>query len=405
MSKKQKTVSFKRLISISLLVAALVMQFIPVNFARADTLQPRKLTLHAGPTGQGGSLPGGLVNHIFALDILHSYTIGSIKLLYCTTAAPTDFTAALDTDCTMPTGVVTTNGGGNPTSITDNNTGVAQGFAFSSSVDGTVLLTRTAALASIGTINFTIANVNNPTTNVITNSGTFFVRILIYTSEDGSGVATDTATVAASTATKIDLSGYMPESLVFCTGATISETDNVPDCRTVTTGAITFNQLFSPSDTAYSTSQMAASTNAGTGYVITVNGATLTSGVNTIAAMNTAGHPIRGVAQFGLNLVHNTGIYNGVNYSEYAAANGGFGLNISDASNQTNLRGQPAVGTYDTAEQFKYTTGDPVANSADDVAGPSDAQIYTVSYIANVTGSQPAGTYTTTLTYICTPTY
>jgi hypothetical protein len=36
---------------------------------------------------------------------------------------------------------------------------------------------------------------------------------------------------------------------------------------------------------------------------------------------------------------------------------------------------------------------------------PTDSQIFTSTYMVNVSGSQPAGSYTTTLTYICTPTF
>ena len=74
-------------------------------------------------------------------------------------------------------------------------------------------------------------------------------------------------------------------------------------------------------------------------------------------------------------------------------------------------KGQPSI-PYSTVEQFKYTSGDSVAksdyvdgNRANDALGGTDAQIYTVTYIANVPGSLPAGTYSTTLTYICTATY
>ena len=94
----------------------------------------------------------------------------------------------------------------------------------------------------------------------------------------------------------------MPESLVFCTGATISTTGGVPDCTTATAGSVNFNQLFSPTDTATATSQMVASTNAGAGYAITVNGSTLMSGTNQINGIVTAAMGIRGTSQFGLNL-------------------------------------------------------------------------------------------------------
>ena len=73
-------------------------------------------------------------------------------------------------------------------------------------------------------------------------------------------------------------------------------------------------------------------------------------------------------------------------------------------SNGTNYRGAAATG-YAVVNNFKFTTADVVAASNNGGAGGSDAQIFTVSYIVNVPGSQPAGTYTSTLTYICTPTY
>lgn len=107
----------------------------------------------------------------------------------------------------------------------------------------------------------------------------------------------------------------MPESLIFCTGATVGvqgggDVDNhsdgsLPDCSTATAGAVSFNAEFSPAATAYATSMMAASTNAGTGYSITLHGATLTSGSNTIPAMAT-GVSTLNVSQFGLNLRLNT---------------------------------------------------------------------------------------------------
>ncbi len=195
----------------------------------------------------------------------------------------------------------------------------------------------------------------------------------------------------------------MPESLVFCTGEQVGLTVGVPDCATATAGTITFNQLFTPVDTAIAESQMAASTNAGSGYIITVNGATLTSGGNTITAMGTAAASVKNISQFGMNLKANT-----------AAAASGFpgtvapyiSADVAPAANLTgvNYRGQPKAG-YNTADTFKFTSGDTVAASDFTAPGGTDSQIFTASYIVNVPGSQPAGSYTTTLTYICTPTF
>ena len=205
----------------------------------------------------------------------------------------------------------------------------------------------------------------------------------------------------------------MPESLVFCTGATISETNSVPDCTTATGGTISFNRLFDPTSTAFTTSQMAASTNAGQGYAITVGGPTLSSGTNTIAAMSTTDTSKFGISQFGLDLVANDGTaYTNapnitgmpVGYADSA--------DIAPASNGTNYNGIAQAG-FATAGSFTFNGSalNTVAKSDWSGTGPTgtpigtDSQIYTVSYIVNVPGSQPAGTYNTTLTYICTPTF
>lgn len=141
---------------------------------------------------------------------------------------------------------------------------------------------------------------------------------------------------------------------------------------------------------------MAASTNASGGYAITYSGPTLTSGgSNTITPMDNgsggATTSVVGKSQFGLNLAVNT--------------TPTVGAVITPASNADNLRAQAAT-NYDTADNFMFSTsGATVANSNDGGASGSDIQMYTVSYMVNVNGVQTAGTYTTTLTYICTSTF
>lgn len=380
MKNHQKTLS--RLISALLLVAVLVFQILPMADVSAAQITARSLTLQAGPdpggTGDnGGSMAGGDVKHLFTFTIPGGNDVGSIKFTYCLLAAGA---------CTAPTGLVTT------AATLDNETGVT-GFSMVNTNDDVPYLTRTAA--TIGTnvpVTYTLGSITNPTTE----NETFFVRITTHELTDGTGTVLDSGTVAASTTTQIELDGTMPESLVFCTGATIGLTDTVPDCATATAGAISFNQLFSPTDTATATSQMAASTNAGAGYSITVNGPTLTSGLNTVTAMNAATTGVKGLSQFGMNLKLNTTDTSdpavGIEVAPAAGAGGG------------TFKGQALTG-YNTVDTFKYTTGDAVADSAAGGAGGTDAQIFTVSYIVNVPGSQPAGTYTTTLTYICTPTF
>jgi hypothetical protein len=368
-------VNGKLIICALLLVASTITVALQSSFASAAQITNRSLTLQAGGT-DGGSKPGGSVKHLFAFKIASDHTIGSIKFEYCTTAAGT---------CTMPTGLITS------TATLTGETGVT-GFTIVNTTNGAPYLTRTAAsVTGNPDATYQFSNVTNPTTT----NQTFYVRISTLVAENGTGAAVDFGTVAASTATQIVLTGIMPESLIFCAGAKIGVNGgNIPDCSTATSGAVSFNQLFSPTDTATATSQMAASTNATGGYSITVNGPTLTSGGNSVAAMASKAAGARGVSQFGLNLKLNTTLTSAV----------AVGLEVDDPSNGTDLRGQAAAG-YDTVDQFKFTSGDVVANSAFNTAGPTNAQIFTVSYIVNVPGSQTAGTYTTTLTYICTPTF
>ena len=346
----------------------------PVSAAQ---LTPRSLTLEAGAT-DAGSMPGGTVKHTFDFTIATTDDVGSITFEYCTTASGT---------CTAPTGL-------DVDGVTlDNQSGTgATGFSVDATLTttDTIVIDRTpATINSTTAASYTFGSADNPTGT----NETFYVRITTTDDEDGGGSTVDTGTVAASTATQITLTGTMPESLIFCTGETINlNLANVPDCSTATSGSISFNQLFSPAATAIASSQMAASTNADFGYNITVNGATLTSGSNTITAIGASGTAsTTGIRQFGMNLRANT--------------TPSVGSNVNPAANGTNLKGQ-AIGDYATVDQFAFQSGDSVADSGNGGStGPTDGQLYTISYIANVSGGQPTGTYTTTLTYICTPTF
>jgi hypothetical protein len=352
----------------------------------AAQITTRSLTLQSGtdPILNGGSKAGATgVKHFFQFTLPGGNTVGSIKFQYCMLAAGA---------CTTPNGLTTTS------ATLGAETGVT-GFTMVNASNGAPYLTRTAAgIGANVASSYRLDNITNPDNtncyvaiNFAKENCTFFVRITTYATTDATLTVGDSGVVTASTAQQITLTGTMPESLVFCTGGTVSTTSSVPDCATATTGAISFDRLFSPTDTSITTSQMAASTNAGSGYSITVNGPTLTSGSNIITGMNSAAASIHGISQFGLNLKANT----------TSSSNPAVGIEVAPASNGTNYNGRAAVG-YNTVDTFKFTSTDAVANS--NTLG-TDAQIFTVSYIVNVPGSQPAGTYTTTLTYICTPTF
>ncbi len=396
--KKPPLKSLKQLLSFPLVLALVLAQvFFPISNANAAQIVPRNLTLQA-VGAHGGSAPGAVApnqysNHEFLFTIPTTGTnVGSIKFDYCTTAAPT-----IAIGCVAPTGLDTANAGF--TSVTGAFTSVV------STAANSVYLSRSASSPGAGVFDERLTNIINPTS---VNGETFFVRITTYTSTNTTGSIIDSGTVAAATNRPIVLTGTMPESLVFCTGALIGLTASVPDCSTATSGNITFDSLFSPTATATATSQMAASTNAGTGYIITVNGATLTSGANTITAIPSPGSVSNfGNSQFGMNLRLNTLMTSGV-------PSIALGLDIASASDNALLRGMPQP-DYNTPDTFTYVDGAAVAKSDHLTPGSpagygpnpvaTNAQIYTASYIVNVPGSQAAGTYTATLTYICTPTF
>jgi hypothetical protein len=324
------------------LVAGLAIQIILTSKVSAAQITIRSLTLEAGAT-DGGSKPGGTVKHFFAFTLPTTGNVGSIKFQYCTLAAGS---------CTMPSNLSTT--GATLTGQTG-----ATSFTMVNATNGTPYITRTAAsITGPQAVTYELSNIVNPDggdcyggTPPPSLNCTFYVRISTYASTDTSGSLTDSGTVTASIAQQITLTGTMPESLVFCTGGSIGTTAGVPDCGLATSGAVTFNQLFSPTDTATATSQMAASTNAGSGYIITVNGVTMTSGSNTVTAMTTNGNGdlgVRGIGQFGTNLKANT----------ITTSNPAVGTEVAPAANGTNYRGQAKVG-YNTVDRFRFVVPTP----------------------------------------------
>lgn len=408
--KRQK--ALLGLFGVTTLMASLLLQAMPAHRAYANPITARSLTLQAGSGDSnsdgipdGGSMAGAVVNHQFTFTPPTTGAVGSIVFKYCTTAA--DVGAQT---CVEPSGLHTA-------SATLGTFSGITGFTLVNSSEGVPYLTNVSTPSIGGSpISVQLAGVTNPSgadCPTTTPSCTFYVRIATHASTDGSGAAIDAGTVAASTTNQVVLNGTMPESLVFCTGDAIGTTSGVPDCSKATNNIVAFDKLFSPVSTAVATSQLAASTNAGSGYAITVNGPTMKSGSNQINPIDQAhatvydpgvlspySEPSRyGISQFGMNLVVNAG-------TEYTNAPI-VGTAIAPASGTGNYHAEPAPSSgYDTAGNFKFNTGDIIADSGQGGSPTgTDAQIYTASYIVNVPGSQPAGLYATTLTYICTPTF
>lgn len=142
-------------------------------------------------------------------------------------------------------------------------------------------------------------------------------------------------------------------------------------------GTLTYSAArFATGDTTGSSSEVeahtiTASTNGASGYIITINGATLTSGSDTIDAIggsNTSSAV--GTEQFGIRLTATGG--NGAVTTPYALS--GFAL--------------------DTASFPDEVASDP---DGDDVS-----TTYSVRYLGNVSPNTEAGSYNSTLTYVIT---
>lgn len=323
------------------------------NSAQALQVTSRKLTL-------GSSAPSASTTYTFDFTTATTATFQSFQAQICDAASGT---------CNAPSGLTTT-------SSTFDSTSLSGTWSVSNGTAGSLRGSATGASSTTSGSARQVAF--GAVTNPSATNTTYYARITLF-SDAAWTTAVDTGTVAASTATAITLSGTMDESLVFCTGTSITGTN----CGTVAGSSVSFG-TFDTLNPKTGTSVMAASTNGTSGYSITVNGSTLTcscAGSPTIAALGSQTASSPGTAQFGANLRSNTTPSVGANPS-------GSGSGTYTAN-------------YGTADQFRFVTGDSVAAAA----GSTNANAFTVSYIVNVPGSQAAGAYTATMTYIATATF
>lgn len=125
-----------------------------------------------------------------------------------------------------------------------------------------------------------------------------------------------------------------------------------------------------PTQTETEAFNMTAGTNAPTGYTVSVQGSTLTSGSNTIDALvsNTASSP--GTEQFGLRMT----------------ATGGSG----------------SVSAPYAAAGYAYTGTSSTPATVATASAPSATTTYSVRYLANIAALTEAGSYTTAHTYVAT---
>lgn len=280
-------------------------------------------------------------------------TIGSIRLLMCTSGVIEDL-------CTSPNGDMSSATLFSQSGIT--------GFSISSQTSNEILLTRAPAAAGTGQSTYIFDDITNP-------SGAptvFFIRIQTYASGDGSGSFNHASSVVNATTAPIVITTEVPPILFFCAAITLDLY-----CQNTVGNQIDYGNL-SPLTGNFATSQFGVATNAAGGYVVTINGDTMTSGTRTIPATTIPSAFTTGVAQFGLNLRANTA-------PAIGADPVGLGTGTVDAD-------------YNVPDVFQYLDGDSVASALTGTLFDT----FTVTYIVNVPPTQAAGVYTTTIAYICT---
>lgn len=332
------------------ILQALLLLAVPVLFtghSQAGQLSQRRVSISS-------PIAGGVVSHTISFEIVTPGALGSIQLQYC------DNDPFVGTACTAPPGLDLTG------AILSTQTGET-GFTIDpASTANNVILTRVPAASLAGPVEYVFTNVINPTTP---NNSTY-VRMSTYATNDGTGPRTDQGGAVFSTAGSFGTAAFVPPFLVFCVGVTINT-----NCSSISGDSVNFGTL-TTSQVRSVTTQSSAATNDPTGYVIYSLGTTLTSGNNTIPAMSFPNPSIAGISQFGINLRDNN--------------NPNTGQNISGVGTGT------AFANYDTPDLYMFSPGAAIAQST----LPTDYNVYTTTYIANMVSGQAPGVYVTTITYM-----
>lgn len=348
----------RSVIAVVFAVTTIIMPFALSGTTQAAQITSRKVTL-------GSSAASASTTYTLSTAALPTATaVQSLELVACTTASGA---------CSTPAGF--TSVGSSTTGVTTG-LGTNTGWTNNTATAGKLRITQTNAVAPSGVVSVPWTAVTNPST---TNT-TFYLRMTTY-SDTAWTNALDTGVIAVSTANAITVTASVDESLTFCTGTSGITSSS---CASATGSSVSLGTL-TPSTSGTGTSQIGVTTNASTGYVITYNGILPTSGGNTIASIGAAAtSPTQGTSQFGMNMVANT-------------VPSSFGANPAGAGSAN------PVTALNTTNQYSFTAG--AATNAVSQGSADGFRLFTVSYLANVSGTQAPGTYTTVLTYVCTATF
>lgn len=356
MNKKQQ----HKIALVRTYIVAAMLALVPLVSAvkvAAAQITSRSITMSTSAGGATG------VTYTLATSALPTAgtAVKSLQIQFCASlsdgcaSAPAGFTSASSTLASQPTGLG------------------ASGWSVETGTNGSLMIVNASNSTNpSGVVSVVWNGVTNPTA---TNT-TFYGIITTYSNADFTG-AIDTGSIALSTSTQVQVSLTVDETLTFCAGTSITG----QNCATISGNFVDLGHG-STTSTATGTSVMAASTNGSSGYTISVSGTTLTSGVNTITALSSGGSSTIGNKQFGINLAGNN------TAPAVGAAVSGTGTGAPTAN-------------YGIDNNFRFASGNAVASAS----GPTNANTFTIGYIANIDGMTPPGVYNTILTYTATANY
>jgi len=384
--------------------------------AFADNLTSRKVTVsssakgsistnaagQAVPAGEGGN--GAKANHTFSFTLPTTGNVGSVKFKYCTTAfgactAPTgldastlatmasstgwsgSFPLSLDTSTNLTSGDAECVGSGNGRT---NCIAVKKGTADSESTGA-----RTVGFGTGGGTDW----IKNPTS-----VGDYYVRIQLYATT-AYGTPGDSGNVMFAIVDQVNITTKVQETLNFSVANT--PVDPSTSCVALSGGGNIFlgdvtNHVLDFTQAYDNHTYFRLSTNSANGVVVQYSGDTLKSGSESIDVAGTAGPTPEastvGAEQFGIGIDSADATAFGYSFTNLSASA------PYSTGNGTITNGGTASFYFDTASKTAPIT---VASSANVVICDTGS----VRYLANISPNTAAGVYTTTITYIATPTY
>lgn len=367
--QKVKKVHYRNLVG-KFVISTLVLSGIliaprPVNAAQitsfSDTLSRLKASTAADHTIFLVSPSGIAAGQSMTLTFGAAFTTSSIVL------ADIDFATGNSGTCTSATYTEQT--------LAASPSGATWGVTFSSSV---LTLTSGTGVSTAGNcMRFRIgtnAVTGSTGTHQITN-GSSGATTATVVANINSGTDTGTLFIPIITNDQVTISATIDPTISFSINNTSVSFGSLSSStgRWATTGGGANATAATDPTSANTAHTLTVGTNASSGYTVTYNGALLTSGANTIAAATI------------------TGDSDGtINSNQFALCGKG-------------TSGSPTVASgyvCGTNSDYNFVAG--TTTTLASATGPASSDVVSVAYLANIASSKPAGTYTTTLTYVAT---